>query len=171
MNAEIICFQGERLLPTLSTILLLSLVNFADHPHLQLLPNRIPTIASTSPPLPSLTTEHKARRDTIDKPTALPPGYDAFFSFPHGKGGYSGTCTYVRSSYAVPLKAEEGITGKLLSQPKGSMGNLRLKWDEGEMVGGYVGDGELEVMGNTDGTEFDLKRLDMEGRAVVLDFG
>ena len=51
------------------------------------------------------------------------------------------------------------------------MGNLRLKWDDGEMVGGYVGDGELEVMGNTDGTEFDLKKLDMEGRAVVLDFG
>jgi len=53
------------------------------------------------------------------------------------------------------------------------MGNPRLRWDEGEMVGGYVGEGEeaWEVLGNTDGTEFDVKRLDMEGRAVVLDFG
>jgi hypothetical protein len=53
------------------------------------------------------------------------------------------------------------------------MGNPRLRWDEGEMIGGYVRDGEdgWEVMGNTDGTEFDVKSLDREGRAVVLDFG
>jgi AP endonuclease-2 len=107
----------------------------------------------------------------MEKPTAVPPNFDAFFSFPHGKGGYSGTCTYVKSSHSVPLKAEEGITGRLLGTVGGNSALPKLVYKEEERIGGYVADGDGEVLDNHDGSTFDLNKLDMEGRAVVLDFG
>ena len=155
MNAEIICFQGQP--------------RFALFTQLE--------VAETRPPYTNVhvhvPAEHKGRRDNMDKPTAVPPHFDAFFSFPHGKGGYSGTCTYVKTDYAVPLKAEEGITGRLLKTPGGNSAMSKLVYDEREMVGGYVDEDGLgvEMRDNTDGTVFDVKKLDMEGRAVVLDFG
>jgi AP endonuclease-2 len=150
MDAEIICFQGE---PT------------SVHVPSSCCYTRSRLVSTSNG------SEHKGRRDNIDKPTAVPPHFDAFFSFPHGKGGYSGTCTYVKSSYAVPLKAEEGITGKLLKTPGGNSALSKLVYEDREMIGAYVGEDEVEVRDNTDGTVFDVKRLDMEGRAVVLDFG
>jgi AP endonuclease-2 len=150
MDAEIICFQGE------STMIRVPSSYYHTH-------SRFVSISNGS--------EHKGRRDNMDKPTAVPPHFDAFFSFPHGKGGYSGTCTYVKSSYAVPLKAEEGITGKLLKTPGGNSALSKLVYEDKEMIGAYVGEDEVEVRDNTDGTVFNVKKLDMEGRAVVLDFG
>lgn len=107
----------------------------------------------------------------MDKQTAVPPSYDAFFSFPHGKGGYSGTCTYVKSSYAVPLKAEEGITGLLLGTAGANSAVPKLVYGREERVGFYPDEEEVRVEGNLDGSGFEMKRLDMEGRSVVLDFG
>jgi AP endonuclease-2 len=154
MDAEIICFQGESLIYRRRALLSLQRIELNGR-------NGLDFILS----------EHKSRRDNIDKLMAVPPHFDAFFSFPHGKGGYSGTCTYVRSSYTVPLKAEEGITGKLLRQQGMNSALPKFVYEDNEMVGGYVGDDEVEVMDQVDGTAFDVKKLDMEGRAVVLDFG
>jgi AP endonuclease 2 len=109
----------------------------------------------------------------MPKPMAVPPNYDAFFSFPYGKGGYSGTCVYTKSSYLVPLKAEEGITGLLLDGPSscvlGGKGGIGLTKEE--RIGGYSENWDWDVVDEIDGGHFDLKKLDMEGRAVVLDFG
>lgn len=127
--------------------------------------------------------EHKSRRDQIQKPMAVPDGFDAFFSFPHGKGGYSGTCIYTKTSYAVPLKAEDGITGILLESPtstvisKGSSvsGNVssgnKLIYGSEDKIGGYPDEDDVRLDDELNGESFDLKNLDKEGRAVVLDFG
>lgn len=115
--------------------------------------------------------EHKARRDNMDKLTSVPPNFDAFFSFPHGKGGYSGTCTYVKSSYAVPVKAEEGITGLLLGTSGMNSSVPKLVYGRDERIGSYPDEDEIKVEGNLDGSGFDMRKLDMEGRSVVLDFG
>ncbi|KAJ9107860.1 hypothetical protein QFC19_002766 [Naganishia cerealis] len=119
--------------------------------------------------------EHKARRDALTKDMALPEGYDAFFNFPTlpNKSGYSGTCVYTKRAYLVPAKAEEGITGRLLPDPGQcglSSAGTKIFWTEGERIGGYPE--EEQVTWVTNGEEgFDPKTLDMEGRAIVLDFG
>lgn len=99
---------------------------------------------------------------------ACPGPYDAFWTFPRSEKGYSGVCTYVDSRYCVPLKAEEGITGLLLND-KGS--TMKPPWTLEERIGGYPEIDELDFMDELDGATFDPKRLDMEGRAVVCDFG
>jgi AP endonuclease-2 len=77
-------------------------------------------------------------------------------------------CTYVDSRYCVPLKAEEGITGLLLDD-KGS--TMSPPWTPEERIGGYPEMDDLHLMDEANGMTFDPKRLDMEGRAVVCDFG
>jgi AP endonuclease-2 len=100
---------------------------------------------------------------------ACPGPYDAFWTFPRSKTGYSGVCTYVDSRICVPIKAEEGITGLLLGDVKGS--TMKPPWTEDERIGGYPDSEELEWLDEIDGSGFEPKRLDMEGRSVVLDFG
>lgn len=48
---------------------------------------------------------------------------------------------------------------------------MRPPWTADERVGGYPDAQEMEWMDEDGGVAFDVKRLDMEGRAVVLDFG
>ncbi|WVR07703.1 exodeoxyribonuclease III [Kwoniella sp. DSM 27419] len=112
--------------------------------------------------------EHKTVRTRLEKSMACPGPYDGFWTFPRSKTGYSGVCTYVDSRYCVPLKAEEGITGVLLDD-KGS--TMRPPWTEEERIGHYPEMDELRWMDEVDGKPFEPKRLDMEGRAVVCDFG
>ncbi len=112
----------------------------------------------------------------------------------------------MKNTYAVPIKAEEGITGLCLdggvssastssaAVTVGSSGSGSgsgagavsggqtqnwsgapggMRWRKEERIGGYVGEDEVlgGVLEDLDGREFDLKRLDLEGRGVVLDFG
>jgi AP endonuclease-2 len=105
---------------------------------------------------------------------ALPASYDAFFSFPVRKSGYSGVATYTRNSIVVPLKAEEGLCGMMEPKPV-----LSPK----ERVSGPLAypqkilrDEELRRPLRTEEEdelweEPDYKDLDSEGRALVLDFG
>lgn len=112
--------------------------------------------------------EHKTRRAQLEKSMACPGPYDGFWTFNRKSTGYSGVCTFVDSRYCVPLKAEEGITGLLLDDQKGTM---RPPWAKEEKIGRYADIDEMEMMDEVDGRTFDPKTLDMEGRAVVCDFG
>ncbi|ORX40638.1 Endonuclease/exonuclease/phosphatase [Kockovaella imperatae] len=112
--------------------------------------------------------EHKTRRDKLEKDMACPGPYDAFWTFNRKNTGYSGVCTYVDSRVCVPLKAEEGITGLLLDDKGGTM---KSPWTPEERIGDYGEIDELDFDDEVDGTAFDPKRLDVEGRAVVCDFG
>lgn len=112
-------------------------------------------------------TEHKTRRNQLEKSMACPGPYDGFWTFPRSKTGYSGVCTYVDSRYCVPVKAEEGITGLLLDD-KGA--TMRPGWTPEERIGGYPDMDEILWM-DEEGRTFEPKRLDMEGRAVVTDHG
>ncbi|WWD19616.1 exodeoxyribonuclease III [Kwoniella shandongensis] len=113
--------------------------------------------------------EHKTVRARLEKSMACPGPYDGFWTFPRSKTGYSGVCTYVDSRCCVPLKAEEGITGLLLDDPKGS--TMKPPWTPEERIGYYPEVEEMIWLDEVDGSPFDHKRLDMEGRAVVCDFG
>lgn len=99
---------------------------------------------------------------------ACPGKYDAFWTFPRSKLGYSGVCTYVNSQLCVPLRAEEGITGLLLSEPGGTM---KPPWTAEEKIGHYPDMDDVQIDDEVDGAPFDVRTLDIEGRAVVLDFG
>jgi AP endonuclease-2 len=112
--------------------------------------------------------EHKTPRLKLEKSMACPGPYDGFWTFPRSKTGYSGVCTYVDSRLCVPLKAEEGITGLLLGD---SASTMKPPWKEEEKIGCYPDMDSLEWTDEVDGSSPDLKRLDMEGRAVVCDFG
>ncbi|KAG6887042.1 hypothetical protein C0992_001079 [Termitomyces sp. T32_za158] len=76
------------------------------------------------------------------------------------KNGYSGVSTYVRTTCAVPLKAEEGLCG--IVQPKPPLtGEERISTTEGY---------PQRVLESID-DDIDFKDLDSEGRTLVLDFG
>ncbi|BEJ02449.1 hypothetical protein CcaverHIS631_0702440 [Cutaneotrichosporon cavernicola] len=112
--------------------------------------------------------EHKTRRQQLGRGMACPGPYDAFWTFPRSKLGYSGVCTYVDSRVCVPLRAEEGITGLLLSERGGTM---KPPWTAEEKIGCYPDMDDVEIDDEVDGTAFNPRTLDEEGRAVVLDFG
>jgi len=112
--------------------------------------------------------EHKTPRKNLEKSMACPGPYDAFWTFNRAKTGYAGVCTYVDSRYCVPLKAEEGITGLLLND-RGS--TMQPPWTPEERIGCYPDMDDLIFTDEIDGTPADPKKLDMEGRAVVCDFG
>ncbi|KAL5537093.1 APN2 [Sanghuangporus sanghuang] len=110
--------------------------------------------------------EVKTTRQSIDKSIALPNSYDSFFSLPTVKGGYSGVCIYTKSSVAVPLKAEEGLSGRLQCglkpplPPEERISQTLPLAHEMELV-----DDEATNSHN------DLLELDKEGRAIMIDFG
>ncbi|KAJ3821545.1 Endonuclease/exonuclease/phosphatase [Lentinula raphanica] len=109
--------------------------------------------------------EVKSSRTALPAPVAAPPSYDAYYSFPLTKNGYSGVATYTRRpSTTTPgvtaLKVEEGLTG-ILRQP-----HLKPPISDAERVSrpeAYDYGEEFESM--------DLKSLDAEGRVLTLDFG
>ena len=104
----------------------------------------------------------------LDKSAACPGPYDAFYTFNRKGTGYSGVCTYVDSRYCVPLKVEEGITGLLLDDRAGTM---RPPSTPEERVGYYADMDDMNFDDEVNGMVFDPRGLDIEGRAVVCDFG
>jgi AP endonuclease-2 len=113
--------------------------------------------------------EVKSSRAALPKSVAIPPSYHSFFSFPVKKTGYSGVAVYSRIDAAVPLKAEEGLTGLL--QPK-------IPLDPEERVSRWENYPPQQEHSNLqDGSgekgegDIDYKLLDGEGRALVIDFG
>ncbi|KND05071.1 exodeoxyribonuclease III (xth) [Spizellomyces punctatus DAOM BR117] len=94
--------------------------------------------------------EMKITRSSTDSDLALVPGYDAFFSYPKRRHGYSGVTTYVRTDY-TPIEAEEGFSG-LLSKSSGiesKIGCYGQLWHEFSPA--------------------ELLELDSEGRVVITD--
>jgi AP endonuclease 2 len=108
--------------------------------------------------------EIKSSRAAIGRDIALPDSFHSFFSFPASKGGYSGVAVYTDTRTATPLKAEEGLSGGL--QPK-----IPLSPSE-RISTSYPLAHELDLVPDADEqTPDDLLTLDLEGRALVLDFG
>ncbi len=95
----------------------------------------------------------KSSRKGLTKDIAAPNSYDAFFSFPAKKSGYSGVATYTR---VVPRKAEEGLSGLLDLKPPLTLSE--------RVSTAYPYQSHLA-------SEVNLPELDNEGRVVVLDFG
>ena len=109
--------------------------------------------------------EMKSSRAAIGRDIALLDSFDSFFSFPDSKGGYSGVAVYTDSRTATPLKAEEGLSGRLPQKPPPQSPEERVSRT-------YPAAHELELVPDDDGqTPYDLLSLDLEGRALVLDFG
>lgn len=109
-------------------------------------------------------TEMKSSRSALPRDVAIPGKFDSFFSFPTAKGGYSGVAVYTDSTCAVPMKAEEGLSGRLQPKPP-------LSTDERvSPVFPSVSDIEPfpDEQGNVIAT-FDA--LDSEGRGLIIDFG
>ncbi|KAI0306049.1 Endonuclease/exonuclease/phosphatase [Multifurca ochricompacta] len=108
--------------------------------------------------------EMKTSRYGIGRDVALPDSFDSFFSFPASKGGYSGVAVYTNTRTAMPLKAEEGLSGCLQSKPP-------LSADE-RISTSYPAAHELDLVPDPDEQiPNDLLSLDLEGRALILDFG
>ncbi|KAI9464803.1 DNase I-like protein [Russula earlei] len=108
--------------------------------------------------------EMKSSRATIGRDIAMPDSFSSFFSFPAVKGGYSGVAVYTDTDTATPLKAEEGLSGGL--QPKPPLS------PEERVSTSYPLARDLDLIPDADDrTPNDLLSLDLEGRALVLDFG
>ncbi|KAI0314600.1 Endonuclease/exonuclease/phosphatase [Amylostereum chailletii] len=108
--------------------------------------------------------EMKTTRAAIGRNFALPDSFDSFFSFPVSRGGYSGVAVYTDPSTALPLKAEEGLSGTLQPKPAPS--------SEERVSSSYPTAHELDLVPDEDGgTPSDFSALDAEGRGLVLDFG
>ena len=106
----------------------------------------------------------KSSRAAIGRDVALLDSFDSFFSFPDSKGGYSGVAVYTNSRTAISLKAEEGLSGRLQQKPP--------QRPEERISRTYPVAHELELVPDDDGqAPYDLLSLDLEGRALVLDFG
>ncbi|KAJ7230209.1 Endonuclease/exonuclease/phosphatase [Mycena pura] len=103
--------------------------------------------------------EMKSSRQNLPKTVGAPPSYHAFFSFPQNKSGYSGVAVYARTAAVLPLKAEEGLTGLLQPTPPHTAAERVSTLDAYPDVGAVSAD------------LVDLRALDSEGRALVLDFG
>lgn len=108
--------------------------------------------------------EMKTSRASLQRSVAVPEDFTSFFSFPLAKGGYSGVAVYVNSRKITPLKAEEGLSGKL--QPKPPLGlNERVSPT-------YPSTNDIDLFPDEDGNvphSFDA--VDAEGRGLVVDFG
>ncbi|KAI8985670.1 DNase I-like protein [Trametes punicea] len=108
--------------------------------------------------------EMKSSRALIPRDVALPGHFYSFFSFPVTKGGYSGVAVFADSRTAVPMKAEEGLSGRLQPQPPLSADErISPSYPLPEDIIAYP-DEQGEVPSTFDA-------LDGEGRALVLDFG
>ncbi|KZS94518.1 DNase I-like protein [Sistotremastrum niveocremeum HHB9708] len=105
--------------------------------------------------------EMKTTRPQLTRDIAVPDPYHAFLSFPATKGGYSGVAVYTT---VIPLKAEEGLTGKL--QPKPPLTS------EERISPSYPAADDINLVPDEKGmVPVDFEALEAEGRALVLDFG
>jgi AP endonuclease 2 len=121
--------------------------------------------------------ECKLTRKTLLNEPSLGPsvcvvdGYQAYYNL-HPEKGYSGTSIWTRNDVCMPLKAEEGITGRyaLSGGPGGSItaalpGTSASGLKDSERIGCYPVDMKDEM-------DLQLyKGIDDEGRGVVLDCG
>lgn len=108
----------------------------------------------------------KTSRSSLEPPTALPPGYASFFSFPVSKGGYSGVAVYSRLDTALPLKAEEGLSGRLSQLPK------RPHTEDEQISPSYPNSSTMILAADEqDNVPLDLLELDLEGRGLMIDYG
>ncbi|OBT64463.1 hypothetical protein VE03_05315 [Pseudogymnoascus sp. 23342-1-I1] len=105
--------------------------------------------------------ETKIQRKDLQDDMVLVPGWDAYFSLPKHKKGYSGVAIYTRSSVCSPIRAEEGITG-ILCPPGSSQSFFDLPDDE--RIGGYP---TISQYGDC---TLDAATLDSEGRCLILEF-
>lgn len=106
----------------------------------------------------------KTSRSSLSRCVALPDDFEAFFSFPQNKGGYSGVAVYADSRTITPLRAEEGLSGILQPKPP-------LTLDD-RISRSYPCAHEIELMPDEHGsTPSDLAALEAEGRALIVDFG
>jgi len=101
----------------------------------------------------------KITRQAITSDIAVPESFDAFISLPQKKSGYSGVAVYTRSPQCTPLHAEEGLTGLVQPKPPFAPPERVSRPD--------VYPSETLA----DNNSVDLKDLDCEGRALVVDFG
>jgi len=108
--------------------------------------------------------EIKSSRTAIGRDIVLPDSFHSFFSFPASKGGYSGVAVYADTCTASQRRPEEGLSGGL--QPKiPSSPSERI-------LASYPLAHELDLVPDADEqTPNDLLTLDLEGCALVLDFG
>jgi len=111
--------------------------------------------------------EMKSSRKLLTKDIAVPPSFDGFFSFPQKKTGYSGVATYTRTSSAVPLKAEEGLSGLL--QPKPPL-SPEERVSNASNYPSHLDD-DVDLDDEDESQNIDPVILDSEGRTLVLDFG
>lgn len=108
--------------------------------------------------------EMKTSRSSLSRCAALPDNFEAFFSFPQNKGGYSGVAVYTDSRTVTPLRAEEGLSGILQPKPP-------LTSDD-RISSSYPCAHEIELMPDEHGsTPSDFAALEAEGRALIVDFG
>ncbi|KAK6416193.1 Class II abasic (AP) endonuclease [Oleoguttula sp. CCFEE 5521] len=107
--------------------------------------------------------ELKIQRKDLRDDMVLLDGWDAYFSLPKHKKGYSGVGMYTRNSACAPIRAEEGLLGFLPSSE--ASGVLYRDMDEKESIGGYPSAAQLEGLGVDDPTA-----LDAEGRCLILEF-
>ncbi|KAA8917372.1 hypothetical protein TRICI_000484 [Trichomonascus ciferrii] len=100
--------------------------------------------------------ETKIQAQDLTEEMVLVSGYDAYFTFPDSKRGYSGVAMYVKKGIRT-LKAEEGLTGWLES--KDYKGVTYRDLLPSQSIGGYP-------------TSIDKNRgikIDGEGRAIILE--
>ncbi|KAK9829784.1 hypothetical protein WJX72_007901 [[Myrmecia] bisecta] len=102
--------------------------------------------------------ETKLTRLELEREFALVDGWESFFVFCRTRTGYSGVATFCRAGIAVPVAAQEGITGVLCLEA--SSGGA----DAGALANCY---GELHARFSQE----ELKDIDNEGRCVITDHG
>jgi len=105
--------------------------------------------------------ELKIQRKDLRDDMVLIDGWDAYFSLPKHKKGYSGVGIYTRNATCAPLRAEEGLLGVL---PSAEGGVPYCELPEEKSIGGYPSALQVVEMG------VDPAALDAEGRCVVVEF-
>lgn len=104
--------------------------------------------------------ELKIQRKDLRDDMVMLDGWDAYFSLPKHKKGYSGVGIYTRNATCAPIRAEEGLLGVLPSPT----GVPYCELPEDQAVGGYPSAFQVAELG------VDPAALDAEGRCLILEF-
>lgn len=103
--------------------------------------------------------ETKLQAAEITKDLAIVPHFNSYFTCSQVRKGYSGVAFYVKDTIRV-YKAEEGLTGMLLTGPVGS--RVSYKRSSTSLEQSVYPEGISEVDG---------RKLDEQGRSITLDLG
>lgn len=103
--------------------------------------------------------ETKLQVGDITKDLALVPHFNSYFSCSQVRKGYSGVAFYVRDTIRV-YKAEEGLTGMLMTGPPGN--RTPYKYSANSLEELVYPEGISEIQG---------RRIDEQGRSITLDLG